>query len=270
MWEGSISALCLEESPDPLLALCEKSHLPGFCLRVTRNPSPTAGGFVSHEGNPNSPWLFLSHGHPQLDDLGYLSQETFISPLVFLHGNESHFIPIQSTSMCSRHPSPKSTQIHPLSFSALLVGWGYGMLWDSKTMKYGPEPQKNNHPAYIILAFLKLTILNIGWQSLVWAELKLFPGDSHWYFHCLAPWCKPNLSCGKVLAEINMFADCTPTLGGAMFLHFPFIHLWRLKSSFAAGYIPKMVNPLPFPLALFHFGDSVHICTGPCSETPKL
>ena len=32
-------------------------------------------------------------------------------------------------------PTPNlNSPVHPLSFSALLVGWGYGMLWDSKTM----------------------------------------------------------------------------------------------------------------------------------------
>ena len=71
-------------------------------------------------------------------------------------------------------PTPNlHSPVHPLSFSALLVGWGYGMLWDSKTMKYGPEPQKNNHPADIILAFWNLPSPTLAGNK--WPDLGLFP-----------------------------------------------------------------------------------------------
>ena len=155
LWNGSISALCLG--------------------RITRSPPgtlrevpfawllPAGGGFVSHGGNPNSLWLFLSHGHPQLDDLGYPCQETFISLLVFLHGNESHFIPIQSTSMCSRHPNPKSTQ--PGSNSLSQPYWlDEAMACYGTVKQWSPEPPKKQSSSRYNSCILKLTIPNIGWQ----------------------------------------------------------------------------------------------------------
>ena len=94
----------------------------------------------------------LSHGQPRLDDLGYPCQETFTSLLVGfptwewipLHPNSVHF----HVFPASQNPTPNlHSPVHPL----VLVGWGYGMLWDSKTMKSGA--QKKNHPANIFSHF---------------------------------------------------------------------------------------------------------------------
>ena len=124
-------------------------------------------GVLKSWGILKSPWLLLSHGYPRLNNLGCRCQETSISLLVgFLHGNESHFIPIQSTSMCSRHPNPKSTQ--PDSPSLILSPTGWMRLWHamanhSKTMKSGAQKKQSSSRYNPFI--LKLTIPKIGWQQ---------------------------------------------------------------------------------------------------------